>query len=115
MGEERSSTWPTVTESAVTPGEEPDAPDEPPPVGVEEAELAVDPGVVFEEHATRITQHTESARAIPVRGVSDDTQRPRRVRIRTLSRFAFTRPPSVSLTSPCGPSPEPPPACHATP
>ena len=36
IGDDRSSTWPTVTEVAVTPGELPDVPDDPdPPVGVE--------------------------------------------------------------------------------
>jgi hypothetical protein len=94
MGEERSSTWPTVTEVAVTPGDVPDPPELFPPVGVEAWVVDEAPGF-FDEHAASVTTDTESRTISPVRGESERAQPPRRARIRTLSRFAFTGPPSV--------------------
>jgi len=108
MGEERSSTWPTVTDVAVTPGEEPDVPDEPdPPVGVD-AWVVVDDDDAepFDEQAARVRTHTESRMTTPVRSANGRAGPPRRARIRTLSRFAFTKPPSVSPFPSVRPSPQ---------
>src|SRR5579864_593911 len=101
MGEDRSSTWPTVTELEVTPGDEPEPPPVPVPptgeVGVDDGWVVPDdPAGLFEEQATRPTPDAESRSTSPIRGANGPLRPLRRARIRTLSRFVFTTPPSVS-------------------
>ncbi len=90
----------------MTPGELPDVPDEPePPAGFEELGAEVVVVGVFDEHATRTTANTESSSTRVLRGPNGARRRPRRAPMPALSRFAFTRPPSVSQTSPMRPFP----------
>ena len=113
MGEDRSSTWPTVTDLAVTPGEGPEppepvlpvlpatvVPDPVLPAGVEDDDV-VGGEALFDEQAAKVTTETESRTTSAARGVNGGAQRPRRARIHTFSRFAFKTPPSVSPTPRC--------------